>query len=132
MKFVWDKMFTEADKPFSEVAESMVTSLPNGCIPVRRFAINYVPEGQIVSRAGSTFGVRLIFESQMKQVELLTHLQNQHIEHCSEYMKLFICKDRVSPIHDFKAGQSVEMMFATVQFSDGRGCFCKTRTSDKK
>ena len=123
MEYVWDKMFTEADKPFGEVAESMITSLPGGCTPLRRFAINYVPEGQIVSRAGSTFGVRLIFESQMKQVELLTHLQKQLIEHCSEYMKLFICKDQGFPprFTDFKSGQSVEMMFATVQFSDGRG-----------
>ena len=79
MKFVWDKMFTEANKPFGEVAESMVISLPDGCTPTRRFAINYVPEGQIVSRAGSTFGVRLIFESQMNQIELLTHLQYQQV-----------------------------------------------------
>lgn len=123
MQFVWDKMFTEADKPFGEVAESMTSCLPDGCTPTRRFAINYVPEGQIVSRAGSTFGVRLIFESQMNQIELLTHLQNQQVTHCSKYMKLFVCRDQRFPprFTDFQTGQSVEMMFATVQFSDGRG-----------
>ena len=124
MQFVWDKMFTEAGNHlFDEVAQSMITSLPDGCTPNRRFAINYVPEGQIVSRSGQTFGVRLIFESQMNQIELLTYLQHQQIQHCSEYMKLFVCRDQRFPprFTDFQTGKSVAMMFATVQLSDGRG-----------
>lgn len=125
MKYIWDKMYLEPTKggTFFEVLESIKVALPTGSTILRGFELNHVPQGQNISFSGGRFGIRVVFESDVEAQPLVKFLKGQDVAKCSSFQQLFsVTNQNFPPRHgDFKPGSRVELMFATIQFSNGRG-----------
>jgi hypothetical protein len=125
MKYIWDKMYLEPTngKTFHDVLASVSSALPNDKTILRAFELNHVPQGQNISFSGARFGIRVVFKSDMEPMPLLKFLEGQTVTGCSSFQQLFSVVDQnFPPRHgDFKPGSRVELMFATIQFSNGRG-----------
>lgn len=125
MKYIWDKMYLEPTKggTFFDVLESIKVALPPGSTILRAFELNHVPQGQNISFSGGRFGIRVVFESDVEAQPLLKFLKGQDVAKCSSFQQLFSVIDQnFPPRHgEFKPGSRVGLMFATIQFSNGRG-----------
>lgn len=125
MKYIWDKMYVEptAGGTFYEVLASIRDALPEGSTILRAFELNHVPKGQKISFGGARFGTRVVFESEMEPPNVLALLKSKEIASCTEFQQVFLANDQKFPPRygDFTPGSRLELMFATVQFSHGRG-----------